>query len=371
MTGPQDPLQLDDQRHALGRPDNRAELKREFSDFRVDEELGFEPSGQGEHLYLWLRKCDLSTTELARRLSESSGVPLRDIGYAGMKDRRGICRQWFSLRLPGTDEPELTTLEDSQVAIEGRARNHRKLRVGSHRGNRFQLLLRDCRGERADWESRLHSLSAQGMPNYFGAQRFGRDLDNLQQLRDYFAAGRPRTGRRRRSMLLSAGRAFLFNRVLSARIADESWNSYLEGDVLSLDGSASCFTVNPGAWDETLQARLLAQDIHISGPLYGRTEQGDRYTSRAQAADMEKAVLKEFPDLLDGLEAAGLTAARRPLRSRVLDLQWHWRDEHSLELSFGLNRGSYATSLLRELCIIEHVTKEEEDRPDEGSRVET
>lgn len=173
-------------------------------------------------------------------------------------------------------------------------------------------------------------------------------------------------------MLLSAGRAFLFNRVLSARIGDDSWNSYLEGDVLSLDGSASCFTVKPGAWDATLQARLLAQDIHISGPLHGRTEQGDRYTSRAQAADMEKAVLKEFPDLLDGLEDAGLTAARRPLRSRVLDLQWQWRDDDCLELSFGLNRGSYATSLLRELCNTDYFrTEEEDDRPDEGSRIET
>lgn len=358
-----------------GRPAGSALIKQQFSDFRVDEDLGFEPSGSGEHLYLQLRKQDLSTTELARRLAESTGVGSRDVGYSGMKDRRGECSQWFSIRLAPEQEPALATLESDAVQILQTRRNHRKLRVGSHRSNHFHLLLRNCRGDRDEFEQQLQVIRERGVPNYFGPQRFGRQLSNLQQVRDLFAAGpegagkgRGQTGfsekgeikkgerqqdkRKKRGMLYSAARAYLFNEVLSARLAAGNWARYVPGDVLNLDGTNRNFAVAQGEWDDILQRRLETFDIHLTGPLAGASNPQDKYLPGGVAADIEKAVLDEYPQLVTGLQEHGLQAARRALRFRVADLNWHWPASDQLELRFVLPRGAYATSLLREVCKI-------------------
>jgi tRNA pseudouridine13 synthase len=366
---------MDSLAYVGGRPAGSAVIKQQFSDFRVDEDLGFEPSGRGEHLYLQLRKQNISTTELARRLAESTGAGSRDVGYSGMKDRRGECSQWFSIRLAPEQETELASLESDAVQILQTRRNHRKLRVGSHRANHFHLLLRDCHGDKNEFEQQLQVIRERGVPNYFGPQRFGRRLSNLQQVRDLFAAGakgaskgRSRNGfgnndalnkgerqqdkRKKRGMLYSAARAYLFNEVLSARLAAGNWARYVPGDVLNLDGTNRNFSVAEGEWDETLQHRLETFDIHLTGPLAGISNSQDKYLPGGAAADIEKAVLDEYPRLVSGLQEHGLLAARRALRFRVADLNWHWPAPDQLELRFVLPRGAYATSLLREVCKI-------------------
>ena len=350
---------MDSLAYVGGRPTGSAVIKQQFSDFRVDEDLGFAPSGAGEHLYLQLRKRGLSTTELARRLAELAGVSDRDVGYSGMKDRRGECSQWFSIRLEAGREKVLAGLESDAVQVLQTRRNHRKLRVGSHRANHFQLLLRDCRGNKDEFERKLAIISTRGVPNYFGPQRFGRQLSNLHQVQELFAAGtagtaspRGRGGRSRRGMLYSAARAYLFNELLSARLAAGNWASYVPGDVLNLDGTSRYFTVAEDQWDDTLQQRLDTFDIHVTGPLAGIANPQDKYLTVAAAADIERAVLEDFPQLMAGLQNHGLQAGRRALRFPVRDLEWHWSAADQLLLSFVLPRGAYATSLLREVCKI-------------------
>lgn len=356
---------LDTLSYVQGKPGTSALLKQQFSDFRVDEQLGFEPSGAGDHLFVHLRKTDLGTTDVARLLADRVGISHRDVGYSGMKDRRGECSQWFSLKLTqdSAAETRLQQLESEQLRILDLQRNNRKLRIGSHRGNRFTLLLRDCVGEPAEFERRLQGLASHGMPNYFGPQRFGRQMSNLQQVTELFQStgqdkgrtGQPdrkRGGQRKRGMLYSAARSYLFNQILSRRIAEQSWDSYINGDVLNLDGTDRFFAVASGQWDETLEQRLRDKDIHLTGLLPGLSKGQDKYATIGQAADIEDAVCQKYPSLLAGLKEHGVQSGRRALRCAIRDMQWSWPVRGQLQVQFTLPRGAYATSLLRELCVL-------------------
>ncbi|HAJ77335.1 MAG TPA: tRNA pseudouridine(13) synthase TruD [Gammaproteobacteria bacterium] len=345
---------LDTLYYANQRPELGAALKQDCTDFRVDEELGFATSGSGEHLFIRIRKTDVSTTEVARRLAAIAGTRLGGIGYCGMKDKRAVCSQWFSIPLAIADEKLLGKLEDPAVEILETQRNNRKLKTGSHKANHFEILLRDCRGSQSLFDDSLDLLRTGGVPNYFGPQRFGRDLSNLSQARQLFETSRRSSakgpGRHRRSMLFSAVRAYLFNQVLSLRLQQGNWNHYVDGDVVNLDRTNRYFLVGLGGWDESLQQRLTDFDIHLSGPLPGAMDAKDKYLSRGKTADIEEAVLSQYPALLDGLMHFGLKAARRPLRFRPDDLRGSWLEPASLQLQFTLPPGAYATSLLRELC---------------------
>lgn len=347
-----------------GEPKIEAILKQEFSDFQVDEELGFKLAGKGDHLWLNVRKTDLSTTDVARGLAERCGVQLKTIGYSGMKDRRGECTQWFSLPLNSQDEAKLSNVEDDFVEILTTQRNTRKLKIGSHKSNHFKILLRNCIGPRSDFEDRLDSVKSLGAPNYFGSQRFGRNMSNMAQVAALMeealkpeadaVALRGQLGRVKRGMLFSAARAYVFNELLSKRIENGTWNRYVAGDVLNLDGTSRFFTPQaPDIWNSELQGRLEKFDIHISGPLAGKKDSKDRYASNGEAADMEEVVLKEFELLVSGLTHFDVLAARRSLRFLPVDLRWNWVDSESSDLlvEFKLPRGTYATSLLREVCL--------------------
>ncbi|HBQ01125.1 MAG TPA: tRNA pseudouridine(13) synthase TruD [Gammaproteobacteria bacterium] len=365
-------LQLDSLAYATGKPELLARIKQHWDDFRVDEELGFAPTGAGEHLLLRIEKAGQSTTEVARQISSTLGISDSDIGYSGMKDRQARSRQWFSIRLDQAAEAELGRLQSDQLQILEQSRNQRKLQIGAHKANHFQLILREVMGvnasgaeppatnAEASLDRKLQTLAHQGVPNYFGSQRFGRDLSNLHQVRELLrteasqaVATRNRyRHKRKRSMLYSAARAYLFNQLLSARITRGNWASYVDGDVLNLNHTKRCFLVEPGAWGPELQQRLDELDIHITGLLPGRIDSKDRYVTRGQSADTEKAVCKEFAELVTGLEQQGLSAARRPLRFQVQQLQWQWLDSTTVSLAFTLPTGAYATSLLREVCLL-------------------
>ena len=360
---------LDTLAFANGKPELAATFKQEFADFRVEEQLSFKFTEKGEHAYLWVEKIDRSTVDVAKKLSEVTGVHGSQIGYSGMKDRRAETRQWFSIKLPAGREAELGACEGDSLRIIETHRNSRKLKIGSHRSNHFRVLLRDCEGSREEFEQRLARIESAGVPNYFGSQRFGRDLSNLNQVQDWMsmeleaatgsAASKPaRMPRFKRSMLFSAARSYLFNQLLSRRLELGNWSSYIAGDVLNLDGTGRSFALEEGAqWDPILQQRLEDFDIHITGPLPGEIDSKDKYVSYGKAADIEEAVCKEFNTLLAGLRHFGLKAARRPLRFRPIDLTWEWQQSESaggssdLLLDFSLGKGAYATSLLRELCV--------------------
>ena len=157
-------------------------------------------------------------------------------------------------------------------------------------------------------------------------------------------AGR-RVKRDQRTMLLSAARSALFNRVLDARVADGSWNRALDGEVWMLDGSRSVF--GPEPFDDALAARLAAFDIHPTGPLWGRGEL--RTTGAARAIETDALSEPVLVRLREGLEAAGLKQERRALRLRPDDLAWEWLGDDVLQLTFALPPGAYATTVLAEL----------------------
>ena len=326
---------------AHGTPPLTAELRRTPDDFRVDEILGYDADGEGEHALLWVEKRDANTDWVARELARFAGVPPLNVGYAGLKDRHAVTRQAFTVQLAGKPDPDWSAFPHAEVKVLASTRHKRKLKRGALRGNCFVLVLRDVRGERTRAEEVLQAIAAHGVPNYFGEQRFGREGGNVAQARAMFA-GR-RVDRDKRSILLSAARSHIFNSVLAARVERDAWNKPLEGEIWSLAGSRSWF--GPEPFDDKLAARLAEGDIHPSGPLWG---QGDPPTTLA-AGDLERGIAGAYTDLTEGLAAARMEQERRPLRLQPKDLRWRWLDDETLELGFELPAGAYATVVAREL----------------------
>lgn len=337
---------------AFGAAVLEARIRTTPEDFRVEEIDAFEPAGEGEHLLLTIEKRGLNTVAVARCLAEWAGLPEVAIGYAGMKDRHAVTRQRFSVHLPKRVAPDMASLQHfdpgsasgSYLRVLDAAWHNRKLPRGALAGNRFVLVLREVQGERVAIDARLAQIAAGGLPNWFGEQRFGREGGNIAAALSMFAGRRVR--RDQRSILLSAARSELFNRVLAARVRDASWDQGLDGEVWMLSGSRSVF--GPEAWSEALAERLARFDIHPSGPLWGAGE----LRSTGSSTETELAALEDEDAiaLREGLEAAGLKQERRALRLVADGLAWQWLEENPvLRLEFSLPPGCYATALLQEL----------------------
>ena len=320
-----------------------ARIRVSAEDFFVEELPAFEASGAGEHLLLTIEKRGMNTAFAAKRIAAWAGVDESAIGQAGMKDRHAVTRQRFTVWLPKKVAPDFDALQSDDLRVLDHAWHARKLPRGALAGNRFVLVLRDVEGQRDAIDARLQAIATQGVPNYFGEQRFGRGGNNVQQAVAMFAGRRVK--REERSMLLSAARSELFNRVLAARVEAGTWNAALDGEVWMLDGSRSVF--GPEALTDELQARLDAFDIHPTGPLWGEGE----LRSGDVAREVELAAMQgdSATRLRNGLERAGLKQERRALRLQPSELRWQWLDDAALELRFALPPGCYATTVLREL----------------------
>lgn len=327
---------------AYGGPPLRGRLRTQSADFAVDEILGFEPSGEGEHAYVQIEKIDANTEWVARRLAEFAGVAPMAVSYAGLKDRHAITRQTYSIHLPGRADPDWGTLDIPGVRVVSTMRHARKLKRGAHRGNRFRIVLRDVVGDRELAEQRLRNIASGGVPNYFGEQRFGRDGDNLELARQLFAG--KRLPRHQRGFALSAARSFLFNAILGERVRDGTWNTALDGDVWMLAGTHAIF--GPAPWNDTLAKRLADLDIHPSGALWGRGP----LRSTDAVATLESSIADVHSDLAEGLAAAGLDQERRSLRLLTSDFSRTWESDGSLKVGFTLESGAFATTVLREFC---------------------
>ena len=339
---------------AHGAPLPPAELKATPEDFYVEEQLSFEPSGAGPHWLLRVEKRAANTRWVAAEIARLAGVPGGEVGYAGLKDRHAVAVQWFSV-------PQLASTADSWIHVRtpefkvlAAHANLRKLKVGALSGNRFRIRLRNVTWSREQLDHKLDALRAHGAPNYFGAQRFGREGYNLDRVASWVQGGVAPRGRAERSFTLSAARSLMFNAVLARRVEAGDWSQLAPGDLASLEGSGSHFSV--AAVDDQLRRRLNEFDIHPSGPLWGRGQPA----SQGQALQHELAVSLEFSAVADLLAAQGLRQERRALRCAIRDLSSE-RDASTLTLNFSLGRGQFATAVLREICEFEGVPELDAD----------
>ena len=329
--------------YAWGKPAATGRIRQHPEDFQVTEIPLLEPDGAGEHVWLWIRKRGENTLYVAEQLSALAGVHPRQVSFAGLKDRYAVTEQWFSVQLPGRDEPSWETMNSDTLTVLRHARHSRKLRRGALKGNTFSITVRDIEGDRDELDQRLTVIAREGVPNYFGEQRFGRDGSNLQTADRLFKHPKLRLSRNKRSLTLSAARSFLFNQLLSARVNAGNWNAPLVGDAMQLEGSHSYFIA--ASVDADLSGRVASQDIHPTGPLHGRGEN----PAQGACRELEAAVLADHAGWCAGLEAAGLKLDRRALRLGVTDLAWQWGPSGELVLTFSLPAGAYATSVLREV----------------------
>lgn len=316
--------------------------KSKAEDFRVQEILPFEPTGEGEHVYLYVRKSGHNTLDVQQSIARLASVPRHHVGYAGLKDRQAVTEQWFSVYLPGSDEPHWSALEADGLSILQCSRHRKKLRTGVHRANRFELIIRQVQGNKSLLDSGLQRIATSGFPNYFGEQRFGRGGSNLRTSQNL---GPMRKGRlsNKQAMALSAARSFVFNRVLAMREEVGLWDKVVAGDLVNLDGSNSFF--GPVDDDQALEPRLVQMEVHPTGPMVGM-EAG---ATEGEAKALEDAVLLAHPEYLELAQRYQARTVRRALRARVHDLQWRWLDNDAVQLTFSLGRGCYATSLLKAL----------------------
>jgi tRNA pseudouridine13 synthase len=337
------PFLLDNLPHAHGAPLGQATLRAVPEDFQVDEIPGFAPSGEGEHLFLHIRKRNQNTAWVASQIARALGLREDAVSYAGLKDRRAVTTQWFSVHIPHRQMPDLSAVWTDEIELLAHTWNNRKLKHGAHQGNRFVITLRDVSGDRDAIAQRLAVIAAQGVPNYIGPQRFGINNGNLTA-GEALLAGKPkRRLNHREGLALSAVRSALFNKVLGERIGLNGWAVQLPGDVLQLDGRNSFF--RPDADDAALPERLVRQDIHPTGPLFGA---GTSPVTDDVLA-LEEAVAAQAEGLVERLARFGLDHQRRALRLHVGDLVSEWPEEGTLRLTFALPSGAFATSVLREL----------------------
>ncbi len=366
-----------------------AELKSLPEDFLVEEILGFEATGQGEHAFLLVEKRNANTDWVAAQLAKYAGVSSRDVGYAGLKDRHAITRQFFSVYLKKEAGPNWLALENAEFRILSATRHDRKLKRGALELNRFRILLRAiqfnevlltglsrdskspqchieldsnlCGNDKSLGEEiilkpsipevknvqdilhqRVEKIRKLGVPNYFGEQRFGHQGGNLERALAMFEGAR--FAPNQQSIYLSAARSWLFNQILARRVTEQNWNQALSGEVFGLDGSGSIF--GPEPITDVLQTRLDLFDIHPTAAMWGQGE----LRSQAQCLDLESSIANQLTKYCNGLEKAGLRQERRATRVQPKELECVFdADLAQAKLTFTLESGSYATMVLREL----------------------
>ncbi|NQZ51464.1 MAG: tRNA pseudouridine(13) synthase TruD, partial [Moritella sp.] len=172
--------------YLYGKPSVTGFIKQEAADFVVIEDLGFELTGEGEHIFISIRKIGENTQYVARALAKAAGVSGKDVSYAGLKDRHAITEQWFGIHMAGKETPDFSVIETEQIKVLKIVRHNKKLRTGALKGNQFTLKLTDLSSTDGLAE-RLDKIKTIGVPNYFGEQRFGQHGNNIVRAQEMFA----------------------------------------------------------------------------------------------------------------------------------------------------------------------------------------
>jgi tRNA pseudouridine13 synthase len=320
-------------------------IKSKPEDFFVEETPLYEPSGQGEHVYICVEKTGITTESLIARARRVFNVPQRDVGVAGLKDKWATARQVISVR--GLRESDARKLESDTIRVLWTKRHQNKLRVGHLAGNNFRVLIRAV-GFQAAERARVvvAALGHYGLANYFGEQRFGATGHNyLRGRARLLRANRLRNAREDR-FAIQAYQSYLFNSYLAARIREGSFAALLLGDVAVKHATGGLFVVED--LDQE-RPRLEAFEISPTGPIFGY----HMFQSRGEARHLEEALLESeglrFETFDDpALKRAKIYGARRPLRIPLREVRLEATPE-GLSVEFFLPKGSYATVLLREI----------------------
>lgn len=340
----------------------RGVIKQKPEDFVVDELPLYEPSGQGEHLYVRFTKRELTTDAVVRAIARAAQVHPRDVGVPGLKDKVGITTQTISLPIPPAVRTDASYEERVRsIAIEGvtihDVRKHgNKLRTGHLAGNRFAIVVRDVETARVDEVVKtFERVAREGAPNAFGSQRFGRQGDNAERARSWLRGewSGPRDGRARR-FLWSSLQSAIFNDVLQRRLADGTWTTPLLGDLLQKEDSGGLFLCADVQADG---ARAGRGEVSPTGPLPGikmRAPEG-------APAELETDVIKKW--LGDSFDFAAVRAlgdgTRRALRVLVSELHVAvepgntGEQRSSVRVNFVLPKGAYATTVLEAAFAVE------------------
>ena len=336
-------IEFDNLTYLHGKPQGTGLLKANPEDFVVVEDLGFEPDGEGEHILVRILKNVCNTRFVADALAKFLKIHAREVSFAGQKDKHAVTEQWLCARVPGKEMPDLSAFQLEGCQVLEYARHKRKLRLGALKGNAFTLVLREV-SNRDDVEQRLIDICVKGVPNYFGAQRFGIGGSNLQGALRWAQTNTPVRDRNKRSFWLSAARSALFNQIVAERLKKADVNQVVDGDALQLAGRGSWFVATTEELAE-LQRRVNDKELMITAALPGSGEWG----TQREALAFEQAAVAAETELQALLVREKVEAARRAMLLYPQQLSWNWWDDVTVEIRFWLPAGSFATSVVREL----------------------
>jgi tRNA pseudouridine13 synthase len=324
-------------------------IRNVAEDFVVDEVPAYEPSGEGEHIYLRVEKKNISTIQLIKEVAQKLEISSRVIGSAGLKDTHAIARQTLSVH--GVSVEAVAALELDQARVLWVKRHRNKLRAGHLRGNRFTVRIRDVV---EDAEARAaaiqQELATRGVPNAYGPQRFGNRGDN--HLLGYYLIRDDQEGlashgvhhlsRRLRRLFVSALQSALFNQVLAARIEAGTMDTVIEGDVAKKETTGGIFTVEDVAAE---RPRAAAWEISATGPIYGYK----MMEAQAAAGLLESRVLARAGLTLEAFQPVRAKGLRRPLRYNPESATCRRDEQEHLVVEFFAPKGAFATVFLAEL----------------------
>jgi tRNA pseudouridine13 synthase len=334
----------------------RGRIKERPEDFVVEEIPAYEPSGAGGHVFVRFTKTDRTTLDAVRDIARALGCDPRAAGFAGMKDRRAVTTQTISLQAPrGVDAQDLAErargLTIAGISVHEAKPHEHKMKPGHLAGNRFAVALRGVPAERVPEVARaLDRIAAEGVPNAFGAQRYGRHGDNASRALAWLRDGDPAPSRdpRLQRLLWSSLQSAVFDAVLAARVTDGTWATPLEGDLLKLRSSGGLFVC---ADVHTDCERAHRGDVAPTGPIVGARMRW----AEGVPGELERRECSRM--LGDGFDFARVRrlgeGSRRALRMWAEGLRYeveHAPDGHAapcMRVYFVLPKGAYATTVLR------------------------
>lgn len=325
-----------------GKPIAKGKLKAKPEHFQVNENLGFEFTGSGEHLMVRIRKTGENTSFVANELAKACGVKSKDVSWAGLKDRHAVTEQWLSVHLPKGDTPDFSAFLAQYPSIEILAtdRHNKKLRPGDLVGNQFVVTISEV-SDVQDVIARLESVAKRGVPNYFGSQRFGNQGNNLSEARRWGRDNVRTRNQNKRSLYLSAARSWIFNTILSQRIEKDLFAQPVVGDLVQHgDERVSVSSDNLA----TISEQVTLGQAQITAAMAGDND----LPTQQQALELEQPHLDAEPDLMALIRGNRMRHERREIALMAQDLTWHV-DGDQVTLKFSLDAGCFATAIVREL----------------------